>query len=83
VIGIRDGSADQTEIDDLIQQWEKLPEDFIRALRRAATSYRREIGAAHSALFYKLWAEAGKKPGQSTSTAIQNSPHAVPGRPWW
>src|SRR5208282_406229 len=36
VIGIRDALADQTEIDDLIQQWEQLPEDFIRALRRAA-----------------------------------------------
>jgi hypothetical protein len=55
VIGIRDALADQTEIDDLIQQWEELPEDFVRALRRSAGNYRDSICATQPALVLKLW----------------------------
>jgi tetratricopeptide (TPR) repeat protein len=58
VIGIRDGPADQTELDGLIQQWEELPEDFVSALRRAATNYRDSIYATQPAFALKLWPHA-------------------------
>jgi hypothetical protein len=70
VIGIRDGSADQTEIDDLIQQWEKLPEDFIRALRRAAAIYRDCVCVTQPEIVVKLWpqeANTMQKPAHSLS----------------
>lgn len=55
VIDIRDEQADKTELEDLTQRWEELPKDFVRALRRAAARYRREICASHSAVASKLW----------------------------
>jgi SPFH domain / Band 7 family len=60
VIGIRDALADQTEIDDLVQQSDKLPDDFILALRRAAANYRDSICANQPALALKLWPEETK-----------------------
>lgn len=68
MIGIRDALADQTEIDDLIQQWDQLPEDFIRALRRAAANYRDSICASQPALVLKLW------PQEVGSSVIQDKP---------
>jgi hypothetical protein len=55
VIAIRDASADQTELDELTQQWEQIPEDFIGALRRAAVSYIDTIRTTHPALYSGLW----------------------------
>ena len=55
VIDIREDRADQTELDELVRRWEDLPEDFVRALRRAAARYRQEICASNSAISLKLW----------------------------
>jgi hypothetical protein len=57
VVDIRDEKADKNELDDLVERWEGLPDDFIRALRRAAENYRQKICAAHSGLSSKLWPE--------------------------
>jgi hypothetical protein len=55
LIDIREDRADPTEIGDLIQQWEGLPQDFVSALRRAAATYGKEICKSQNALFVKLW----------------------------
>jgi hypothetical protein len=55
VIDIREERADQTEISDLMVQWEKLPEDFVRALRRAASNYHDKLCETQRAFSTKLW----------------------------
>jgi hypothetical protein len=55
VIDIREERVDETEIDDLTQRWEDLPEDFVRSLRRAAARYREDISKSQRTLSSKLW----------------------------
>jgi hypothetical protein len=82
VIGIRDASADQTEIDELIQQWEKVPEDFIRTLRGAAAKYRQVICGSQGALSSKLWPEKINATGSNRiGTVAQFGPATSPQSP--
>lgn len=62
VVDIREDRADQTELDELVRRWEELPQDFVRALRRAAARYRQEICASQSAVSLKLWPQAIDSP---------------------
>ena len=55
VIDLRDGKIDQGELNDLVARWGELPEDFVRALLRAAAEYHLEISANYSAFASQMW----------------------------
>ena len=70
VIALRDASADQAEIDELVQQWEELPGDFIEALRRAVAGNFDSMPATQPALVSKLWPGEVNPTGSDTTTSI-------------
>jgi hypothetical protein len=73
VIDIREDRADQAELDDLLVRWEELPEDFVRALRRAAAKYRQKICTSFSAISLKLWPPESDEAWQSPIESIQSN----------
>ena len=54
IAGIRDERADKAEVDDLIANWDQVTPDFLSALLRSGSRYRKELHEVNNAFCSKL-----------------------------